>query len=207
MPNGRAVATDTDVTLRSLFEGTPVAAHHHCLRAAAAAQAEPAEPEPPAPVPLAEGAAPPGRTYRLAGRTRTRYAGVQERLARGLSRAAIARDLNPGIQTVRRFANATCAEELPGKAERRSTKLDPFTDVVNQRWNEGVTSAAAITAELRALGFKGDAQTVRRYLKPFRRPAPAAVTRTRASASLPPPPRPSRSRARSARRCSPARTA
>jgi hypothetical protein len=33
-----------------------------------------------------------------------------------------------------------------------------------------VTSAEAITAELRALGFKGDAQTVRRYLKPFRLP-------------------------------------
>ncbi|MGH3295911.1 MAG: transposase, partial [Trebonia sp.] len=30
--------------------------------------------------------------------------------------------------------------------------------------------AEAITAELRALGFKGDAQTVRRYLKPFRLP-------------------------------------
>lgn len=151
-----------------------VAAHHHCLRAAAAAQAEPAapepaQPEPPAPVPLPE-AAPPGRTYRLAERTRTRYAEVQECLARGLSRAAVSQELNLDIQTVRRFANATCAEELLGKAEHRATRLDPFIDLVNQRWNEGVTSAEAITAELRALGFKGDAQTVRRYLKPFRLP-------------------------------------
>ena len=148
-----------------------VAAHHHCLRATAAAQAEPAQPEPPAPMPLPEAAAQPWRvTYRLAERTRTRYAEVQECLARGLSRAAVSRELNLDIQTVRRFANATCAEELLGKAEHRATKLDPYIDLVNQRWNEGVTSAAAITAELRAIGFKGDAQTVRRYLKPFRLP-------------------------------------
>ena len=148
-----------------------VAAHHDCLRAAAAAQAEPAQPEPPAPMPLPEAAAQPWRvTYRLAERTRTRYAEVQECLARGLSRAAVSRELNLDIQTVRRFANATCAEELLGKAEHRATKLDPYIDLVNQRWNEGVTSAAAITAELRAIGFKGDAQTVRRYLKPFRLP-------------------------------------
>ena len=42
-----------------------------------------------------------------------------------------------------------------------------------------MTSAQIITAELRALGFKGDAQTVRRYLKPFRL--------TRASRSHPDP--------------------
>jgi len=144
-----------------------VAAHHRCLRAAAA-QVEPAVPEPP--LPAAEPAAPPGRTYRLAERTRTRYAEVQECLARGLSRSAVSRELNLDIQTVRRFANAKCAEELLGKAEHRATRLAPYIDLVNQRWNEGVTSAEAITAELRALGFKGDAQTVRRYLKPFRLP-------------------------------------
>jgi hypothetical protein len=152
--------------------GKTVAAHHHCLRAATAAQAEPVTREPPAPVPLpaAEPAVPPGRTYRLAERTRTRYAEVQECLARGLSRSAVSRELNLDIQTVRRFANATCAEELLGKAGHRLTKLDPFIDLVNQRWNEGVTSAETITAELRALGFKGDVQTMRRYLKPFRLP-------------------------------------
>jgi len=144
-----------------------VAAHHHCLRAAAA-QAAPAEPEP-AP-PEAGPSAPPGRTRRLAERTRARYAEVQECLARGLSRAAAARELNLDIQTVRRFANATCAEELLGRAEHRSTKIDPYIDLVNQRWNEGVTNAEAITAELRALGFKGDAQTVRRHLQPLRLP-------------------------------------
>jgi hypothetical protein len=36
----------------------------------------------------------------------------------------------------RRFANATCAEELLGKAEQRLTRLDPYIDLVNQRWKE-----------------------------------------------------------------------
>ena len=113
---------------------------------------------------------------------------MHDSLACGLWRAAVCRELNLDIQTVRRFANAACAEELLGKAEHCPTKLDPYIDLVNQRWNEGVTSAQTITAELRALGFKGDAQTVRRYLKPFwllgasrshpdpdrRSPAPAA---------------------------------
>jgi hypothetical protein len=149
-----------------------VAAHHHCLRTAAAAHTELAVPEPPTPVPLpaAEPAASPGRTYRLAERTRARYAEVQERLARGLFLSAVSRELNLDIQTVRPFANAACVEELLGKAEHRPTRPDPYIDLVNQRWNEGVTDAGTITAELRALGFKGDAQTVRRYLRPFRLP-------------------------------------
>ena len=152
--------------------GKTVAAHHHCLRAAAA----PAGPEPPAPASLPaavvppEPVVPPQRPRRLSERTRARYAQVQECLSRGLSRAAVSQELNLDIQTVRRFANATSVEELLGKAEHRSTKLDPYIDLVNQRWNAGVTNAEAITAELRTMGFHGDAQAVRRYLKPFRQP-------------------------------------
>ncbi|WP_433622264.1 ISL3 family transposase [Nocardia sp. CA-120079] len=149
-----------------------VSAHHPCLRKAAAAQAIPGEPEPstPAPAPAAELIAAPQRSYRLAERTRERYTAVQQCLARGLSRSAISRELNLDRQTVRRFANATCVEELLGRAEHRLTKLDPYIDLVNRRWNEGVTNAQTITCELRTLGFTGDVQTVRRYLKPFRMP-------------------------------------
>lgn len=148
-----------------------VAAHHRCLRAAAAAL--PDHPEPasvPAPAPGGGAACPPGPARRLAERTRERHAAVHEALARGLSRSAVSRELNLDIQTVRRFANAASAEELPGKAEHRTTGLDPCIDLVSQRWNEGVTSAEAITDDLRALGFKGSAQMVRRYLRPFRVP-------------------------------------
>ena len=73
-----------------------VAAHHRCLREAAAALAAPIEPEPTAlaPLPAAEPVAPPQRIYPLAERTRARYAAVQDALARGLSRSAVARELN-----------------------------------------------------------------------------------------------------------------
>src|SRR5206468_3904501 len=106
--------------------------HHHCLRAAAAE----AGPEPPAPLPAAEATAPPARVRRLTQRTRERHAAVHEALNRGLSRSAVSRELNLDIQTVRRFANAMSAGELLGKAENRTTSLDPWTDLVNQRWNE-----------------------------------------------------------------------
>ncbi|MFK0297311.1 transposase [Streptomyces sp. NPDC090442] len=106
-----------------------VAAHHRCLRDAAAAPVEPVVSEPeapvPAPTPAAEPAIPPKRTYPLAERTRARYTEVQERLARGLSRSAIARELDLERKTVRRFANATNVEELLGKAEHRITNGSP----------------------------------------------------------------------------------
>nr|WP_258017433.1 ISL3 family transposase [Streptomyces noursei] len=106
-----------------------VASHHGCLREAAAAQVAPGEPElpTPAPTPAAEPVIPPQRVYPLAERTRARYTEVHDRLARGLSRSAIARELNLERRTVRRFANAMCVEELLGKAEHRVTKLDPYS--------------------------------------------------------------------------------
>jgi transposase len=134
--------------------GKTVAAHHHCL------SADPSQ---------TQGApALPPREYPLAARTRARHAAVHDLLARGRSRNAIARELNLDIQTVRRFANAGSAQELLAKAEQRPTKLDPFIDLVNQRWNEGVATARAIHAELRTLGFTGTANIVERYLRPLR---------------------------------------
>jgi transposase len=134
--------------------GKTVAAHHHCLRA-------------PDRDTTTTPAAPP-REYRLATRTRARHAAIHDLLAQGLSRNAVARELNLGIHTVRRFANAASAEELLGKAEHRPTKLDPYLELVNQRWNEGVATARAIHAELQALGFTGTANIVERHLRPLR---------------------------------------
>jgi DNA-binding NarL/FixJ family response regulator len=161
---------------KNLCEATEktVAAHRHCPRAVAAAQAGPAGPESAALVPAAEPAVPPARPHRLAERTRARHTEVQECLARGLSRAAIARELNLDIQTARRFAHATRAEELLARAEHRSANLDPFIDLVSQRGNAGVTNAETITGELHGLGFKGSVQAVRRYLKPTTCPNRAA---------------------------------
>ena len=69
---------------------------------------------------------------------------------------------------MRRFADAADVEELLAKAEHRPTKLDPYIDLVNRRWNEGVDTARAIHQELQALGFTGSATIVERYLRPLR---------------------------------------
>ena len=55
----------------------------------------------------------------------------------------------------------------------KGSKLDPFKPYLHQRWNEGVTDAAVLHAELRQRGFAGSVRTVRRHVAPFRAAAAA----------------------------------
>ena len=125
-----------------------------------------------------------GRERRLVTRTRERYAAVRERLDAGQSPAAICRALNLDRKTVQRFARAASVDELLVNAMNRESKLDPFKPYICQRWNEGITDAAALHAELKERGWTGSDKTVRRYVAPFRQalaapdPAPA-VPKTR----------------------------
>ncbi len=125
-----------------------------------------------------------GRERRLVTRTRERYAEIRGRLDAGESLSAISRATGLDRKTVQRFARAGSPGELLGKATSRESKLDKFTPYLHQRWNEGVTDAAALHAELQQRGWTGSEQTVRRYVRPFRQapaaPAPApAVPKTR----------------------------
>jgi transposase len=125
-----------------------------------------------------------GRERRLVARTRERHTEIHRRLDAGESLSAISRATGLDRKTVQRFARAGSAEELLGKATSRESKLDDFTPYLRQRWNDGVTDAAALHAELREQGWAGSEQTVRRYIRPFRQalaapdPAPA-VPKTR----------------------------
>ena len=125
-----------------------------------------------------------GRERRLVARTRERYAEIHGRLDAGQSLSAISRATRLDRKTVQRFARAGSAEQLLGKATSRESKLDKFTPYICQRWNQGVTDAAALHAELQQQGWAGSVQTVRRYVRPFRQalaapdPAPA-VPKTR----------------------------
>jgi transposase len=141
----------------------------------------PAEDGPPAPDGSLDAC---GRERRLVIRTRDRYAEIRGRLDAGESLSAISRVTGLDRKTVQRFARAGSAEELLGKATSRESKLDRFTPYLHQRWNEGVTDAAALHADLRDRGWTGSEQTVRRYVRPFRQahaaPGPApAVPKTR----------------------------
>ena len=125
-----------------------------------------------------------GRERRLVARTRERYAEIHRRLDAGESLSAISRVTGLDRKTVQRFARAGSAGELLGKATSRESKLDEFTPYLRRRWNDGVTDAAALHAELQEQGWTGSEQTVRRYVRPFRQalaapdPAPA-VPKTR----------------------------
>jgi zinc-finger of transposase IS204/IS1001/IS1096/IS1165/Transposase len=96
-----------------------------------------------------------GRERRLVTRTRERYAEIRGRLDAGQSLSAISRATGLDRKTVQRFARAGSAEELLGKATSRESKLDEFTPYLRRRWNEGVTDAAALHAELREQGWTG----------------------------------------------------
>ena len=113
-----------------------------------------------------------GRERRLVTRTRERYAEIHGRLDAGESLSAISRATGLDRKTVQRFARAGSAGELLGKATSRESKLDKFRPYLHQRWNAGVTDAAALHAELREQGWAGSKQTVRRYVRPFGRNAP-----------------------------------
>jgi transposase len=113
----------------------------------------------------------------LTVRTRERLAAVQEQLAAGASISAIGRTLSLNRRTVRRFARAADVEQLLGKARSRGSLLDPFKPCLHERFTAGHTDAAALTDEIKALGYRGSVKTVRGYLQPFRetRTAPPAM--------------------------------
>jgi transposase len=144
-----------------------VLGHRGCLREPLPELPIPTPPATPAPLP-------PPPEKKIVTRTRKRYAQIQDLRAHGESISAIARSLHLDIQTVRRFAHAPSLEELLAKTAERASVLDGFTDWLHQRWSQGCTDAAVLTKELKAQGYAGSDQTVRRYLRPFRsgRPTP-----------------------------------
>ena len=167
-----------------------VVAHRGCLTAPAAAPPDgPAGDDPPGQQAPSAGpaAAPPpepdglrdvhGRERALVSRTRERHAAVHELLQARRSQREAAEILGLSRNTVNRFAREPGPAALLVKATSRESKLDPFKAYINQRWNEGITSAAALHAELAATqGWTGSVQAVERYVRQFR----TADGRTRA---------------------------
>jgi transposase len=176
-----------------------VVAHRGCLTGAAdelaaAGQDAPPGPQPPDAIPAAAPAAGTdglrdvcGRERALVSRTLERHAAVHELLRAGRSQREAAEILGLSRNTVNRFARQGDAAGLLVKATGRDSKLDPFKPWINRRWNEGLTSAAALHAEMTATqGWTGNVQAVERYVRQFRtadgrtragrapRPAPAA---------------------------------
>jgi transposase-like protein len=147
-----------------------VAAHRQCL---------PTPPAPPtdcSPIPPVANVSTGQETNKVAHeggltvRTRQRHQRVHELLDQGLTIREICRQLELSRGTVRRFARADQVEDLlTGRRHSdRASDLAPFTEHLHHRWADGVTDAATLHAEIRALGYRGAASTVRAYLRPLR---------------------------------------
>ncbi|MGA5454971.1 ISL3 family transposase, partial [Streptomyces umbrinus] len=109
-----------------------------------------------------------GRPQPLVARTRERHQQVHERIERGDSLRAIARELRLSRGTVARFARAADVEQLLVAATNRPSAIDGYRLYLHHRWMEGCTNAAALTREIQQLGYRGDINTVRRHLRPYR---------------------------------------
>jgi transposase len=178
-----------------------VAAHRGCLAAAASGAPDgPPAGVPPgqqAPQDAAATALPPGpgglldvcgRERPLVTRTRERHAAVHDLLAAGHTQAGAARILDLDPDTVHRYASQPDVAPLLVKATSRDSRLDPFKPWITRRWNEGVTSAAALHAEMAAtLGWAGSLRSVQRYVAQFR-PADGRTRAGRAARPAPPAP-------------------
>ena len=178
-----------------------VVAHRGCLAAAAsgAPDGPPADVPPgqQAPQDATATALPPGpgglldvcgRERALVVRTRERHAAVHDLLAAGHTQAGAARILGLDPDTVHRYASQPDVAPLLVKATSRDSRLDPFKPWITRRWNEGVTSAAALHAEMAAtLGWAGGLRAVQRYVAQFR-PADGRTRAGRAARPAPPAP-------------------
>jgi transposase len=61
------------------------------------------------------------------------------------------------------------------RAVSRPAVLDRYQPHLHRRWNQGCRDAAALHAEITALGYRGSLRTVYRYLQPLRTGTPAAA--------------------------------
>jgi transposase len=125
-----------------------------------------------APTPVATDQAPPPVQLppekKIVTRLREQHAAVHELWAQGMSKAAIGRKLNLHPATVGKFVHAPTAEDVIAKTEQRAHLVDPYTEHLHRRWNDGERNATALFREITELGYRGGELAVQRYLRRFR---------------------------------------
>jgi transposase len=82
------------------------------------------------------------------------YEAVLQLHQQGISIRGIARRLRLSRVTIRKYIEAETCPMYP-EGVKRGSKLDPYMDYIQQRWEAGCHNATQIWRELRQLGFHG----------------------------------------------------
>jgi transposase len=126
-----------------------------------------------APAPLQPTRAPPPHLQAILERRAARRAAFDEVAglhAKGWSLSDIARATGRDRATVRAWLEL--GQPPAWRKPRRGSALDPYADHLRQRWAEGCRNAARLWREIKALGFTGQAATVRTWLRLLRAAGP-----------------------------------
>ena len=98
-------------------------------------------------------------------RTRERHTAVHAMLEQGVGLLECARRLGWALNTVKRYARASNAEDLQRPPRYRETLVDPFRDHLRRRRIDDPTVAVTrLLQEIRELGYTGSANLLVRYL-------------------------------------------
>jgi transposase len=116
---------------------------------------------------------------RIGTRTIERHAAVHKLLDEGRTISDISRILGLDRKTVRRFARASDGHDLISTVRTSRSIVDEYVSYLRERIDAGCLDAAQLTREITALGCRGSAKTVGRFVSPLR-----------ATAIPSPPPRP-----------------
>ncbi|UZF48341.1 ISL3 family transposase [Rhodococcus rhodochrous] len=114
---------------------------------------------------------------RIVTRTIERHAAVHELLTQGRTLSDVSRILELDPKTVRRFARASDAHALISTARKGRSILDQYAPYLRERIDGGCLDAARLTREITALGYRGSAKTVARFVYPLRDAAAPAPPR------------------------------
>jgi len=99
---------------------------------------------------------------------------IKKLIGEGRSVSEVARRLQMDRKTVRKYRDLEIDEiaESLGEAKRRSRKVDHYRGWIQSRVEamaeDGVINAQAMLPDLRALGYRGSARTLRRYVERLR---------------------------------------
>jgi transposase len=101
-------------------------------------------------------------------RRKANYEGVWNLHQQGWTQLAIALELGISEKTVRRYLHSPTFPERTGRRDRGRGRLDPYKDLLLQRWNSGCRESKQLFEQLQSQGYQGGYRTMQGYLQRLR---------------------------------------